>query len=64
MLLIIWYVGFVLIGDVLAYFVGRFTEYEWGDNPSMIVFLALYFLVLWIAWPMAVRLTAPKHTAT
>ena len=64
MVLIIWYVALVAIGDVGAYFVGRFTEFEWGDNPSMIVFLAMYFLVLWIAWPIAVRLSAPKQTAT
>jgi hypothetical protein len=64
MVLIIWYVALVAAGDVLAYFVGRFAEYEWGDNPLMIVFLTMYFLVLWIAWPIAVRLSAPKQTAT
>ena len=65
MVLIIWYLGFVAIGDVLAYLVGLFVEYEgWGSNTSMIVFLTIYFLTLWVAWVLAVRLTEPKKTAS
>jgi hypothetical protein len=64
MLLIVWYLGLVAIGDVLAYLVGRFIEYEgWGSNTSMIVFLTIYFLTLWVAWVLAVRLTERKKTA-
>jgi hypothetical protein len=64
MLLIIWYLGLVAIGDVLAYLAGLFVEYEgWGSYASMIVFLTIYFLTLWVAWVLAVRLTEPKKTA-
>jgi hypothetical protein len=42
---------------VLAYFVALFVEYEWGSYPSMIAFLLLYFVVLWVAWVIAVRVT-------
>jgi hypothetical protein len=38
---------------------GLFTEYEWGQ-VSLIVFLALYFLFLWLSWVLAVHLTKPK----
>jgi hypothetical protein len=51
------------VGDFLAYFIGLFVEHRWGSNTSMIVFLALYFLVLWVAWIIAVRLTEPKAAA-
>ena len=27
---------------------------------SLIVFLALYFLFLWVSWVLAVRMTKPK----
>ena len=65
MLLIIWYLGLVALGDLLAYLAGRFVEFEgWGSNTSMIVFLTMYFLTLWIAWVIAVRLTAPKPRTT
>jgi hypothetical protein len=65
MLLIIWYLGLVAIGDALAYLSGLFVKYEgWGSNTSMIVFLAIYFLTLWVAWVLAVRLSEPKKTAS
>ena len=51
------------MGDVLAYLIGRFVEYEWGLNASLIVFLALYFLFLWVSWILAVRMTEPKRQA-
>jgi hypothetical protein len=30
MTLIFWFLGFMILGDLLAYFIGRFVEYEWG----------------------------------
>ena len=47
MTLIVYYVVFMIVGDFAAYFLGLFTEYEWGSQVSLIVFLALYFLFLW-----------------
>ena len=60
MTLLIYYLVFMVAGDVLAYFLGRFVEYEWGSYASLIVFLALYFLFLWVSWVLAVRVTKPK----
>jgi membrane protein implicated in regulation of membrane protease activity len=50
----------MIAGDVLAYFLGLFVEYEWGPHVSLIVFLALYFVFLWVAWQLAVRLSKPR----
>jgi hypothetical membrane protein len=58
--LIVYYVAFMVVGDVFAYLIGLFTEYEWGSYVSLIVFLALYFLSLWLAWVLAVWVTKPK----
>ena len=60
MQLIVYYVVFMIAGDLLAYFLGLFIEREFGSNVSLIVFLVLYFLFLWVAWLLAVRLTEPK----
>lgn len=60
MRLIAYYVVFMILGDLAAYFIGLFTEYEWGQQVSLVVFLCLYFLFLWVAWELAVRLTEPK----
>ena len=62
MQLIIYYVVFMIIGDLASYFIGLVTEWEFGQQASLIVFLALYFLFLWIAWLLAVRVTAPGQT--
>jgi len=60
MSLIFWYLGFMIAGDVVAYLIGRFVEYEWGANASLIVFLSLYFLSGWSAWLLSVWVTKPK----
>ena len=60
MTLIVYYLVFMIVGDFAAYFLGLFTEYEWGSQVSLIVFLALYFLFLWVSWVLAVWFTKPK----
>ena len=61
MSLIIYYVGFVLVGDLADYLIGLVVDREFGGHASLIVFLALYALVLWAAWLLAIRMTAPKQ---
>src|SRR5262252_1723029 len=43
MILIIWYVIFVAIGDVVAYLVGLMVERVWGSYPRMVAFIACIF---------------------
>ena len=64
MTLVIWYIGLVVIGDVIAYFAGLAVERQFGSYPSIVAFIAMYFVVLWVAWQLAVRITAPKPAAT
>jgi hypothetical protein len=58
--LIAFYVVFMIAGDLLAYGIGYLVEAEFGSRVSFVVFLALYFLFLWVAWLLAVRVTEPK----
>jgi hypothetical protein len=58
--LLFYYVAFMIVGDFAAYFLGLFVEHEWGTHASLIVFLALYFGFLWVAWILAVWMTEPK----
>jgi hypothetical protein len=64
MQLIVYYVVFMIVGDLGAYLVGLVTERAFGGQVSLIVFLTLYFLFLWISWLLAVWITEPKRTAT
>jgi cation transporter-like permease len=59
--LIVYYVIFMIAGDLAAYVIGLVTEREFGSEVSLIVFLALYFLFLWVAWVLAVWITKPRH---
>ena len=60
MWLLIVYVGLVLVGDVLDYLIGLVVEQMWGAQASLVVFLALYFIFLWVAWVVAVKITEPR----
>ena len=60
MKLIVYYVVFMVVGDLCAYCLGLITERTFGSQPSLIVFLTLYFLFLWFAWLLAVWVTEPK----
>jgi hypothetical protein len=60
MQLIAYYVIFMIVGDLAAYVVGLLTEKAFGDQASLIVFLTLYFLFLWVSWLLAVWITEPK----
>jgi hypothetical protein len=61
MAILFWYLGFMVAGDFLAYFLGLFVEAQWGSRASLMVFLALYFLFLWVSWILAVWMTKPKE---
>ena len=62
MQLIAFYVIFMIVGDLAAYVIGYVTEREFGSHASLIVFLTLYFLFLWVAWQLAVWFTEPART--
>ena len=60
MWLLIVYIGLVLVGDVVDYLIGLAVERMWGAQASLVVFLVLYFVFLWVAWVAAVKITAPR----
>ena len=62
--LILYYVAFMIGGTFVAYFLGLLVEYEWGPHVSLIVFLALYFFSLWVAWMLAVWISRPRDAAS
>jgi hypothetical protein len=57
--LIFYYVGFMALGDVADYLIGLLVERVW-PQASLLTFLVLYFVFLWIAWLLAVKVTEPK----
>ncbi|MEA2907228.1 MAG: hypothetical protein QOI12_4615 [Alphaproteobacteria bacterium] len=61
MWLLIVYVVLMILGDIADYLIGLFVERMWGQQASLVVFLVLYFLFLWISWVLAVKITAPRN---
>jgi hypothetical protein len=59
MQIMIYYIVFVLIGELGAYAVGRAVE-QWSASASLPVFLACFFIVFGVAWKLAVKVTEPK----
>ena len=57
MWLVIYYVVFMILGDLVAYLIGLGIEHEWGSTASLWAFLALYFFSLYVAWILAVWMT-------
>ena len=56
MKLIACYVAFVLVGDGIAFGIGKSVE-QWSQTASLPVFLGCFFLVFWGAWRLAIRVT-------
>ncbi len=56
MQLIVVYVVLAIIGEFIAFGLGRIVDSVLPDY-SMAIFMALFFGVLWLAWPLAVWVT-------
>ncbi len=56
MKLIAVYVVLVILGEGIAYLIGRSVE-QWSAAASLPAFLACFFVVFWVAWRIAVKVT-------
>jgi hypothetical protein len=60
--LIAYYVVFMVAGDFVDYLIGLVVERAF-PQASLLIFLLLYFVSLWIAWLLAVKVTQPKDSS-
>ena len=56
MSVILVFIAFVVIGDTIAVSIATFVE-RFSEPVSLMVFFALFILVFWLAWKMAVLVT-------
>jgi|RhiMethySRZTD1v2_1073278.scaffolds.fasta_scaffold99325_3 hypothetical protein len=68
MILIVVYLVLVVLGEVIAFFVGQIFDSFVPSTWSMLFAMGLFFGVLWAAWPLAVVVTekwvAPRPAAS
>ncbi|HWP25909.1 MAG TPA: hypothetical protein VNL39_06160 [Xanthobacteraceae bacterium] len=57
MLAIIVYVAVVAVGEIIAFGLGVVIDRMVPDAWSMIIYMAMFFGVIWGAWPIAVYIT-------
>ena len=62
MWLMVIYLVLALVGNAVIYFIGLAVEQVW-PTASLPLYLALFFIVLWVSWLVAVRVTEPKVAA-
>ena len=58
------YVVTVLIGQSISVSLGLMIDRYYPASVSVPFSLALYFLTFWVAWRIAVRITAPRTEST
>jgi hypothetical protein len=56
MSVILVFIVFVVIGDTAAVAIASVTE-RYSEPVSLLVFFALFILVFWLAWKLAVLVT-------
>jgi hypothetical protein len=59
MSLLVTYLGLAVVGIGGIYMAGLAIEHIW-PVASLPAFLGMFFVMLWLAWLVAVRITAPR----
>jgi hypothetical protein len=62
MWLMLAYIVLALLGNAVIYFIGLGIERMW-PVASLPLYLVMFFVVLWLAWVGAVKITEPKSAA-
>ena len=62
MWLLVTYIVLAIVGNAVIYFIGLAVEQMW-PLASLPLYLLMFFLVLWVSWLAAVKLTEPKAAA-
>jgi hypothetical protein len=60
MALLLVFVGNVLIGQAAAVFIALTVEHYLSPYAGLLTFMALYLVVFWAAWRLALKLTEPR----
>jgi len=60
--LLVAYVGILLVAQALAVGGGLIVDRLHSSHGGLLVFIALYFTMFWVAWKLAVRITEPKSS--
>ena len=60
MSLLVVYIFSVIVGQSVSITVGLLVDRYHSSYVGLLVFIAMYFVVFWLAWRFSVRITEPK----
>jgi hypothetical protein len=59
-MLLVVYILTLLIMQSISIGVGLLVDRYYSSYAGLMLFIALYFFMFWLAWQFAVRITKPK----
>jgi hypothetical protein len=62
--LLLAYIVCLVIGQTITIVVGLSVDQMYSPGVSLPLSIAMYFLMFWIAWKVAVWITEPKSQST
>jgi hypothetical protein len=60
MVLLVAYLISLVVGQSIAVGIGLLVENLHSPRAGLLAFIPLYFVMFWLAWRIALRLTAPR----
>ena len=60
MVLLVTYVVTLVMGQLIAVGVGLTVERFYTPRIGMLAFIPTYFVMFWVAWRVAIRMTTPR----
>jgi hypothetical protein len=61
--LIVAYIITLVVTQSISIGIGLAIDNYYSSQAGLLAFLGLYFLMFWVAWQIAVRVTAPSRAA-
>ena len=62
--LLVMFLGVLLVCQAISVGLGLLVERLVSPYTGLVTFIACYFLMFWVAWRIAIRLTAPRSRTT
>jgi fucose permease len=62
MSLLVVYILTVIVGQSVSITVGLLVDRYYSSYVGLMVFIACYFIVFWLAWRFSVRITEPRKS--
>lgn len=64
MSLLVAYILILAVAQSISVSLGLIVDRTYSSYGGLLVFIGCYFFMFWLSWQIALRVTAPKETAS